>query len=229
MSPSVRRPAAVAVVGLIVVALLALLVASGASAAWDQAVIGLVRSPELVGPLAPLRAVTELGSTAAVTIVAVLTVFVGIVIGPWLHGLVGAAVIGFASVGNAVAKRVVARERPDLLDPLVIEPGYSFPSGHSILGMVAWGVMAVLVSRSRLPRPVRMVVIGLLATIVVLIGVSRVYLGVHYPTDVLAGWVAGGVVVYAYAALTRQVPKAPDVAAAGEDPAAPRSDPPATG
>jgi undecaprenyl-diphosphatase len=227
MSTADRHTALVAAGGVALVVLLALLVVSGASHDFDRALIEVIRSPDLLGPLSFLGTVTELGSIWMVTIVAVLIALVGFAIGPWLHGLLGALVVGIASVANGIVKAVIARDRPDLLEAIVVEPGFSFPSGHSALGMVAWGVLAVLVSRSRFGRQARTAIIAALVILVFLIGVSRIYLGVHYPTDVIAGWVAGGVVVFLYARLTRGVPRAPAVEGVGEDPGAPRSDPPA--
>ena len=227
------RPAASTVVlslaGAAVVAGLAALVLTGMSREFDRAVIGVLRAPGLVAPFSPLRTITELGSTWAVAVLAGLALLVGILIGPWRHGLIAAAVVGLASLGNSIIKGVIARTRPDLLAPLVTESGYSFPSGHAALGMVGWGILAVLISRSRLPRAARAGIVAGIAVLVFLIGVSRVYLGVHYPTDVIAGWVLGGVVVLLYERLTRGVSTEPAVAAADADPAARRSDPPAPG
>jgi membrane-associated phospholipid phosphatase len=95
--------------------------------------------------------------------------------------------------------------------------------------MVAYGVLAVLIGRSRLPGTVRAGVIMALGVLVLGIGVSRVYLGVHYPTDVLAGWTAGLVIVLVYARITREVSREPAAGAADADPAARRSDRPAAG
>lgn len=215
--------------GIGIVVLLAVAVTSGLSDGFDRSIIEVVRAPGLRDLLSPLRAITELGSTGAVTVVAVLTLLVGVLIGPWLHGLIGAIAIGLASAANQGLKAVIARARPDLLDPLVEERGFSFPSGHSALGMAAWGVLAVLVMRSRLPRTVRLAVVAVLGVLIVLIGLSRVWLGVHYPTDVLAGWTAGAVIVLLYARLTRRVSPEPAAAAVDADPGPPRSDPPAAG
>lgn len=215
--------------GVGIVVLLALAVTSGISDPFDRSVIEAVRAEALHDLLSPLRAITELGSTGAVTVVAVLTLLVGVLIGPWLHGLAGAITIGLASLGNETLKTVIARARPDLLDPIVEERGFSFPSGHSALGMVAWGILGVLVIRSRLPLGVRRAMVAALAVVIVLIGLSRVWLGVHYPTDVLAGWTAGAVIVLLYARLTRRVSPEPAAAAVDADPAAQRSDPPAAG
>jgi len=218
-----------AVGGVALVVLLALAVTRGITEAFDHAVIEAIRADELHDLLSPLRAITELGSTRTVALVAVLTIVVGVLIGPWLHGLIGAVAIGLASLGNQALKAVIARARPDLLDPIVEERGFSFPSGHSALGMVAWGILAVLVMRSRLPIAVKRVIVAVLAVLIVLIGLSRIWLGVHYPTDVLAGWTAGAVIVLIYARVTRRVSPEPAAVAVDADPAVPRSDPPAAG
>jgi undecaprenyl-diphosphatase len=215
--------------GLGIVVLLAVAVTSGLSDGFDQSVIDAVRSRDLHDLLSPLRPITELGSTGAVTLVAIATLLVGILIGPWLHGLIGAITIGLASAANGALKALIARARPDLLEPIVEERGFSFPSGHAALGMVAWGILGVLVMRSRLPLGVRRTVVALLGLVILLVGVSRVWLGVHYPTDVLAGWTAGAVIVLLYARLTRPVSPEPAAAAVDAGPAAPRSDPPAAG
>ncbi len=191
--------------------------------------MGGVRDPATSNALAFLGPLTELGSTGAVAIVAVLTFALGAAIGPWRHGLIGAVTIGVAALGVELVKAGVARARPDALEPIVVEHGFSFPSGHATLSMVAYGVLAVLISRSRLPLGVRTAAVVGLALLVVAIGISRIWLGVHYPTDVLAGWTAGWVIVLLYASLTRGVSREPAEAAADADPAAQRSDRPAAG
>ena len=184
-------------------------------------------STRIRGLLAPLRWVTELGSTVAVTVVAVLVLVVGVLLGKGRAGAIGALVIGGASIGNTLLKLTTARARPDLLDAIVQEHGFSFPSGHSMLGMVAYGILAVMVARSALPSAARRGIGVALGLLIALIGLSRIWLGVHYPTDVLAGWTAGGVLVVVYAAITTSASTAPGAGAADEDRAAPRSDPPA--
>ena len=208
---------------------LAFLVMTDASDAFDRTIIGGVRGAGVSNALAFLGPLTDLGSTGAVTVVAMLTFAVGAAIGPWRHGLIGAATIGLAALGVELVKAGIGRTRPDALDPIIVEHGFRFPSGHATLSMVAYGVLAVLISRSRLPRGVRTAAIVGLALLVVGIGVSRIWLGVHYPTDVLAGWTAGWVIVLLYASLTRGVSREPAEAAADADPATRRSDRPAAG
>lgn len=203
-----------------------MLVSTGASDAFDLPIMRLVRAPALDAPLAPLRHVTELGSTWAVTAVALIVFATGAAIGPWRHGLIGGLTIALASVGNSALKMGVARARPDILEPLLVEHGFSFPSGHALLGAAAYGVLAVLIARTRLPAVVRRSLIVGLVALVILIGLSRVWLGVHYPSDVLAGWIAGSLVVLLYATLTRGVSREPAEGAADAGRAGPRSDPP---
>ena len=208
---------------------LAVLVMTDASDAFDRVIIGGIRDPAASNALAFLGPLTELGSTGAVAIVALLTFALGAAIGPWRHGLIGAVTIGVAALGLEMVKAGVARARPDALEPIIVEHGFSFPSGHATLSMVAYGVLAVLISRSRLPQGVRTAAVVGLALLIVAIGISRIWLGVHYPTDVLAGWTAGWVIVLLYASLTRGVSREPAEAAADADPAAQRSDRPAAG
>ncbi len=208
---------------------LAILVSLGMTDGFDRAVGEAIRADAVHGLLSPLRVLTELGSTEGVTLMAIVAVALGVGLHRWREGLAAALTIALASIGTTLFKIGIARERPELLDPIVVEHGFSFPSGHSMLSMVAYGVLAVLISRSTLPRAARGAIIGPLLLVVLAVGVSRVWLGVHHPTDVIAGWLTGAVIVLAYARLTRSGSTAPGGEAADGDRAAPRSDPPGPG
>jgi undecaprenyl-diphosphatase len=94
---------------------------------------------------------------------------------------------------NLLLKELFARPRPFFVDPLLPVTGYSFPSGHAMVALVAYGMLAyfaILALRSWQARAA--VVLGT-SLLVLLIGFSRMYLGVHYFSDVLAGFAAGGV------------------------------------
>ena len=104
--------------------------------------------------------------------------------------IIVALVLVVAAVFTEVVKELVARPRPTA-NPLVSASGCSFPSGHSLNSTVAYGIPALLAWRSRLSLAVRRAVVVVGVIFPVLIGLSRIALGVHWPTDVLAGWLAG--------------------------------------
>ncbi|HTU91304.1 MAG TPA: phosphatase PAP2 family protein, partial [Gemmataceae bacterium] len=94
-------------------------------------------------------------------------------------------------IGQGV-KYVIKRERPDVAWRLIARPkSPSFPSGHALNTMASFGSLALLASRRLRRRVVRALVLVAGFMLPLLIGVSRTYLGVHYPSDVLAGWTAG--------------------------------------
>lgn len=100
------------------------------------------------------------------------------------------ALLSFA--GNTVIKNITQRSRPDTLYAQNMKiKSYSFPSGHAFGSVVIYGLLAYLVF-SRLPEPWNYIVTTILVSLIILIGVSRVYLGAHFPSDVLAGWLLGG-------------------------------------
>lgn len=99
--------------------------------------------------------------------------------------LVSAEVISF------VLKRLVARPRP--LGGLVVEHGYSFPSGHATLAVAAYGFLMYMAYTNVKNDSLRTAILVLGFLCIVLIGLCRLYLGVHYLTDVLAGYVVGSV------------------------------------
>jgi membrane-associated phospholipid phosphatase len=94
------------------------------------------------------------------------------------------ATVGGASLLNLVLKFLFERTRPDLWQQLIVETSYSFPSGHA-MGSAALALAVMYICRNgRLRWPA--IILGSLY--ILIIGLSRLYLGVHYPTDVLAGW-----------------------------------------
>jgi undecaprenyl-diphosphatase len=117
----------------------------------------------------------------------------------------GAALLG-ASLATQVIKVSIGRVRPPE-GAAVPAPGFSFPSGHTLNGTVTYGLIALLVWRSDLPLWVRRVVAVALGVLVFLIGLSRIALGVHYPSDVVGGWLGGLTVVAVVAVATRAEPR----------------------
>ncbi|MBQ4596524.1 MAG: phosphatase PAP2 family protein [Firmicutes bacterium] len=110
----------------------------------------------------------------------------------------------FVSLANKGIKAIVMRPRPDQAMFLIEQGGWSFPSGHSITSMFFYGMAIWLIRRNVTDPGLADILTVLLAIPMLLIGVSRVYLGVHYPTDVLAGWCLGVLVIAAIAEIIKR-------------------------
>jgi len=103
-------------------------------------------------------------------------------------GIPAAAGALFISLFNKILKAAVQRPRPDDVLHLVSEGGFSFPSGHSITSMFSYGMLIYLVRTYAKDRKTADILSAVLAVPMFLVGPSRIYLGVHYPSDVLGGW-----------------------------------------
>jgi membrane-associated phospholipid phosphatase len=99
--------------------------------------------------------------------------------------------IGGGTVFNLFLKWIFHRERPTL-HPLVQETGYSFPSGHSMGSFIFYGMLGYFLFLFFERRAAKAASVVLISLLIFMIGFSRIYLGVHYPSDVLAGFAAGG-------------------------------------
>lgn len=163
---------------------------------FDRLLISWIRQPLSPGPTQLIIAITHSGNPQPVTWLTLIFA-AGLVIARRYRGALFLVfnVVIWAGVGNSFIKHLVQRPRPTV-DRLVTASSYSFPSGHSITAMLLWGSIIVLLGWTlRQHRNWRWGLTGLLSLWIVIIGVSRVYVGVHYPSDVVAGWSLGFVLL----------------------------------
>ena len=164
-------------------------VVEGESRRFDRAVLLWIHahSPEWLD--GPMRLVTALGYGQVV-----LPLLAAVVFAFYLKGwTLSATLLLVSTVGGslltALLKAVFGRARPELFDSGYTGSFYSFPSGHATVAVGFYGALTLILAY-RLRGIARSAVVACGVSLVLLIGFSRLYLGVHYPTDVLAGFLA---------------------------------------
>ena len=178
--------------------LLASQVVKGHTKDFDDRILLALRVPgDLERPIGPhwmeetARDVTALGSTVALWL-ATLAVAGFLALDRRYAAMafvIGAVLSGWGL--SFLLKQAFDRPRPDLVPHLMRAYFSSFPSGHSMMSAVVYGTLGSLLSSLVTLRRLKFYFLALAAFLSIIVGVSRVYLGVHYPTDVLAGWSAG--------------------------------------
>ncbi|MCU7497178.1 MAG: phosphatase PAP2 family protein [Ignavibacteria bacterium] len=184
--------------GILIFLLITGIVVSGNTRQLDELVVTALREPgdysKPVGPRALIgimRDVTSLGGATFVTLTTVI-VIIYLLLEKKRRSLM---LVLLATLGGGMLetflKSLIARQRPSAVFQLMPEYSHSFPSGHSMMSAVVYLSLAVLIARIQKRRVIRIYVIAVALFLTFIIGISRIYLGVHYPTDVLAGWALG--------------------------------------
>ncbi|HEX2528909.1 MAG TPA: phosphatase PAP2 family protein [Geminicoccus sp.] len=173
-------------------------VVEGESLRLDRAILLALRNPaDLADPIGPewleqaARDITALGGLTVLTLVVLGTIGFLVMIHRRRMALL---VIVSAGVGTALSfllKIFFERSRPDLVPHEVAVHTASFPSSHAMMSAMIYLTLGALLARVQPRRRVKAYILMVAAVVAVLIGCSRVYLGVHWPTDVLAGWFVG--------------------------------------
>ena len=137
------------------------------------------------------RDITALGSIA----VLMLVTFVVLGYLAFRRQWAWAGLVALASFGGAILtwalKGLFQRARPDVVPHLDVVTSYSFPSGHAMISAVVYITLGAMLARVATERRVKLYFLSIALVLAGLVGLSRVYVGVHYPTDVVAGWSAG--------------------------------------
>ena len=134
-----------------------------------------------------IKVFTHFGSMITI---AILAVIMAIVCKPIWVKIFAVVNVGFVAVFCFVVKHIIQRPRPEGI-ALIEETGFSFPSAHTMGSVVFYGFLIFLVWRYLKNKPIKITLTVILSIFIILIGYTRIYLGVHYATDVLAGIMAG--------------------------------------
>lgn len=174
--------------------------ADGETRGVDSRIILMLREPgDLNNPIGSkdieeaVRDITALGGTTLVIAVTVVSVLAFAFHKRRIHAAVMASAVLAAWASSHFTKALYGRPRPDLVPHEAYVYSASFPSGHSTMSTAAFLTLAMLVASLEAKRRSKVLVYTLAAMVVAGVGFSRVYLGVHWPSDVLAGWCLGAV------------------------------------
>ena len=170
----------------------------GDAAELDRAIMLAMRVPgNPAQPLGPhwlpsaVRDVTALGSSTVLTLLVLVTASFLALRRRFRSALLVLAATTLGALAVTLVKALIARSRPDLVERLMEEASHSFPSGHAANSAIVYLTLATLLFPVIRGWRMRGFVLAVAMLLVALIGVSRVYLGVHWPSDVLAGWAFG--------------------------------------
>lgn len=173
-------------------------VLEGATRSLDRDILLALRTPgDLSDPVGSpyveemARDLTALGGTVVITGATLLAA--GFFL---MRGSLGSMFYLIVATGGGIATSSIGKEffdrpRPDLVPHGSLVYTASFPSGHSMMAAMAYLTLGVLIARVLPQRRQKVYVLSIAVVLTLLVGISRVYLGVHWPTDVAAGWLAG--------------------------------------
>ena len=171
------------VIALLIFSLLAITLLNQGQFTFDEHAFKVLKNWESPGLTTFFKTITLLAS-APVLIFFCLLIFIFIKKRTYFY-LVGLNLINTVILNTAL-KVLFRRERP--IESIIEESGYSFPSGHSMASLAFYGFLIYLLYKSSIQKKLKILLITILGIIIMLIGTSRIYLGVHYLSDVLAGF-----------------------------------------
>jgi len=173
-------------------------VMEGSTRSFDSRVLLFFRNPQdLSDPIGPrwfeevMRDFTALGGTAVLTLLTLFVTGFLVMSGKRRSALLVAGSIVLGTILSTILKLVFDRPRPDLVPHGMDVYTLSFPSSHAMMSALVYLTLGALLARTQKSVRVRIYLLVCAILLTFLIGVSRLYLGVHWPTDVLAGWAVG--------------------------------------
>ena len=172
-------------------------VVEGSTAAVDRMLILALRSADLSDPIGPswleemMRDFTALGGVGVLALITVAAIGYLLILGKHRAALAIFIAVAGGLLLSTLAKQMFGRPRPDLVPHGSHVSSASFPSGHSMMASVVYLTLAVMLARMHDSWRMKVYLLTCAVAVTLLVGVSRVYIGVHWPTDVLGGWSFG--------------------------------------
>ncbi|WP_045519689.1 phosphatase PAP2 family protein [Neobacillus niacini] len=192
MKFQLTRAFIISLIFLIAFSFVAFLIRADKIVDFDHTIISVVQSLESPFLTTIMEFFTVVGSTQVVVVLCILIIFFLYKV---LHHrkelILFIAVVAGSPLLNLLLKEFFQRARPDL-HRLIEIGGYSFPSGHAMNAFTVYGILTFLLWRHIFNRSGRCLLLLFSSFIVFMIGVSRIYLGVHYPSDIIGGYFASG-------------------------------------
>ncbi|MCK0469856.1 phosphatase PAP2 family protein [Halalkalibacter sp. APA_J-10(15)] len=172
--------------------LLTYCVVQGITISLDERIMSYIRSSEHPVVTKGMMALSFIGNTWPVVIISLSVLLVIYKLYRKRDEVILFVIVSLGSMGlNLLLKYIFKRERP-FIDPLIIETGYSYPSGHSMAALTLYGAITFLVWRHISNSMGRACLVVFSVVMIIAMGVSRIYLGVHYPSDVLGAYLVSG-------------------------------------
>ena len=184
---------AAGVLGLIIFCIVAYFIFSGAAEEFDDSIRFYIYGHRSAALNKVVIAITYSGNWQAVTLIVL-----SLLISNKTRRSIGIP-LAITSVSSTLiykgVKHIFERPRPDLIYRIIEQGGFSFPSGHSMNSLVCYGMLIYLVRRHCKNENIKNAITIIFGALIPLIAISRIYVGVHYPTDILGGWCVGSFVL----------------------------------
>ena len=183
-------------IGLLSLALIILiiLVKTNLIAVFDSAIYNLLTANMNDGLTNIFKSITFFGDESFIIPVIVLSVIIGVILKKIRSGVIVAIFVMANDFIKALFKLIIQRPRPEILQ-LVQEGGFSFPSGHTMAAASLSGILIYLILKSEMDKNLKIVLSSILALMALLVGLSRIYLGVHYASDVLGAFIISSILL----------------------------------
>lgn len=167
---------------------------------FDDPIVDFIQGAEAPWLTTIMRMFTDIGSTTAVILLGIIALALLLLKKHRQQAVLFVIALAGTGILNQTLKFIFKRDRPDI-NRLIDIGGYSFPSGHTMIAFSLYTILAYIIWRNLKNSWGRIVILVLAVFMIIMIAVSRIYLGVHFPSDIVGGFLASSVFLFATIAL----------------------------